>query len=232
MNFKQIVLATGVAAMFAAPMAANALFSTTVGDFKNNQVVQSAGGVDFTFAYTDGTGLDPVAPNATATTLPDATELSFNAVIFNGVATANVAIGADALSTIDSTGYTFSYTIELFAAAPSSNPDLRFDEIKHGVDLSTGTSDSHKYVVGQDTVLVDPATFTADLHSVNGADVGPVSCGICRKFAVTDTFKGTPSALINSVSNSYNVVVPVPGILSLFGLGLAGLGLSVRRRKA
>mgnify|MGYP006292166565 CR=1 FL=1 len=120
-----------------------------------------------------------------------------------------------------------------------ADPDTRFARIALSQETvnvpAQANTASRKQITGQTTPgLVDPATFTADLNAegAGGRDEG--FCGVCREFAVTDSFNdrvdGTSDAgEIVSMTNLYATQVPVPGPLALIAVGLLGLAAAQRR---
>jgi len=135
--------------------------------------------------------------------------------------------------------YFLSYTVEIYAAAPNSNPDIRLQQIGLGADVNSGSGNigTSKEIVGQVTPIVPSPTFDETINTTPSSLASTVNCGVCRKFLVTDTITmqyvgGNPRGIINGMSNSYDTEpLPEPATLALFGLGLAGLGARNLRRK-
>jgi hypothetical protein len=235
---KSLALGAGLlgASLFAVQAGAQ-----TIADFKTTPITNGI----FTFTYIDDTtGLDPTSPVAggsppagsfpaiAPTNLPDDVTVNVNVLDLGDfvVATFNLGnTGQLSGSGVTDTIFNLSYTIELYAGDPATNPDERLDIISIGADISDtfDNATGAKWIFGQNTAVVNPATFKA---VVNDPGVGTTNCGVCRKFVITDVFNTQASGsgakgIISSVTNNYTVVVPGPAPIALFGAGLLGLGI-------
>jgi len=208
------------------------------GGFKTTPVTVGA----YTFTYIDTTaGLVPGVPGGfpavAATNLPDNIILSISSPIA-GIGNFNIT-NADILTALATEEYNLSYTVELYAGAPASNPDEKFQTIGLGanIDSQFPNAGAQKWIFGQNTVLVPAATFQDSLAVTFATNSDRATCGVCRKFVVTDILdtrlNGAGSeGILNSVSNSYSTIeqVPVPAPILLIGAGLLALRRSMSRR--
>jgi hypothetical protein len=102
---------------------------------------------------------------------------------------------------------------------------------------NAANTQSRKQITGQNNVVVDDATFTADLLASGQGGTDSATCGICRKFAVTDSFdnnvnNGANAGRIQSLTNTYiTTLVPSPAPLALIAVGLLGMSRLGRGRK-
>ena len=237
-SLKNYALGLAVVGALGATSVANALQVKTITDFCTNGESVTEG----IFTYTCITGastFDPAAPVAGATDLPGDTNL-----LFDSVDTGTELVGTfniSGLSALTQLSATLSYFVEITPGGDASaDPELRFTTIGHGADVDSQDNNvgTNKYIVGQNNVIVTDASFSATLATTPGDNADTATCGVCRKFAVTDTINrdfvaANPTGIILSTSNTFRVEsVPIPGTLALFGMGLLGAGLATRRRKA
>jgi hypothetical protein len=204
----------------------------------------------FTVTYIDSNaGLNPTGPVAggspaagdfptiAATNLPSTYLITLSVELIGGdTKVANLNVNTPGLAGETGTNFNLSYTIELYADDDTVDEDVRLDFVSIGanIDDNFDNASAEKWIFGQDTSVVPDATFKALV--IDPGTPGTVQCGICRKFVITDLIDTQASGsgdegIVNSISNSYTVVVPVPAPLALFGAGLVGLGFMRKFRK-
>jgi hypothetical protein len=237
-SLKNYALGLAVVGALGATSAANAIQLSTITDFCTNGTDVTEG--LFTYScITAASTFDPAAPEALPTDLPGDTTL-----IFDSVDTGTEIVGTfniSGLSALTQLTATLSYFVEITPGGDAeADPQLRFTTIGHGADVDSGNNNvgTNKYIVGQNNAVVTDASFTATLATTPDDNADIATCGVCRKFAVTDTINrdfvaANPTGIILSTSNTFRVaLVPIPGTLALFGMGLLGAGIATRRRKA
>jgi hypothetical protein len=230
------VLVGGAAAF--AMLAGSEAFANSYSDSLDNfrtagrvDVGPGVGPTDVIYSYTwlDDNLPDDVVINITYLALGD-TDIATNS---STLEMSNLA------QLFDLTGdsYFLNYTVELFADAPTDNPDVRFGTTGIGANVQStrpnvGTT---KDIVGLATPIVPAPTYVAQLNTTPTQLGDTTFCGECRKFEITDTidmtFNGGARGQVNSMSNDFETTVPLPGTVALLGFGLAGLGATMRRRR-
>jgi hypothetical protein len=236
-SLKTYALGLTVVGALGATSVANALQVKTITEFCTDGESVTEGIFTYT-CITGASSFDPAAPEAGATNLPGTLSL-----LFDSVSTGDEVVGTfniTGLSSLTGTTYSLSYFVEITPGGDDeAEPDLRFTTVGHGADVDSDDDNvgTTKYIVGQNNAIVTDASFSAEINTTPTSDAGTATCGVCRKFAITDIinrdFDGSGSgAIIYSTSNSFRVALPIPGTLALFGMGLLGAGIATRRRKA
>jgi hypothetical protein len=191
--------------------------------------------------------LDPAVQagqSFSVTDLAAATAVNIDEFTFGGEVT-----GTLQLTTFQGTPVTgtISYFVELRPSpgyTVTDQPAIRFSEVtlsQETLPQNAANTGTRKQITGQNNAVVDDASFTADI-TASSAGPGSANCGVCRKFAVTDSFNndidgvgGTGAGRIQSMTNTYITLeeaeVPVPAPLALIAIGMLGLGAATRRRK-
>jgi hypothetical protein len=241
-NIKTQLLGAAAAASLLAAGTAGAFVSLPLSTFKNGTPVTD--GI-FTYTYITSnadTEPDPSGgfPSIAPTNIPDAigAVVNITTVEVGGeiVSTFQVANLAGLTGVAGTDIFTLSYTVEMYASDPTEDEGLRFQTLGHGADVDSADDNigTTKYVTGQDTVVVPNADFTAELTTTPTSGADTATCGVCRKFAVTDvidmTFAPGDRGIVFSISNTYRAA-PVPATLALFGAGLLMMGGVMRRNR-
>ena len=117
-------------------------------------------------------------------------------------------------------GGDISYTMSTIPPSTELIRSVGFDTI------ITGTGTTATKVLSD---LIDGPDFLT-LTSTDGSNTGYVGFSPTSTIDVVDTFNASTSGVFQDAHN--NVTVPEPLSLSLFGIGLVGLGLNRRRRKS
>ncbi len=229
-TFKSAAFASAIAAAIVASPAALAVYSDSLANFAAAGGVKAEAGSIYTYTFV-GASAELLAFNPTVN-IDDLFPPPFTLSTFQ-------LSGLAGLTSLATQTFELQYTIELYAEDPASNADIRFQTIGLGSDVNSGRPDvnTSKEIVGQPTVVVPAPTFSETLNTVGDGPAATVTCGICRKFLVTDTINiggtGNAEGVILSMSNTYDTTpLPEPGTLALFGLGFAALGARALRRKA
>jgi hypothetical protein len=220
---------------------ANALQLSSVEDFcglTSGTPVDITEGLLTFSCFTGSSTFDPNAPEAAVTNLPGATQLLFDTAMGSGGAQVGT-FQISGLSSLTLDDYWLSYFVEITPGGDAAaDPELRFTTVGHGADVDSDDDNvgTLKYVVGQNNVIVTDANFAPPpLATTPTSDADTTTCGVCRKFLVTDQINrdfddSGSGALIFSTSNSFRVAeVPLPSTLLLMGFGLLGAGVMGRR---
>jgi hypothetical protein len=183
----------------------------------------------------------PAAAHMAVNTLSTSAGVNISSASLSGVETGIFNINS--LGT-QNTG-SISYYIDLTPPpgfTVDDTPDLRFTLIRltnELLDQNSGNVNTRKQITGQNTTIVPNATFTADLNLGDTPPSAQTNCGVCRRFAVTDSYNadvnggGTGDAgRVISMTNTYEVALPIPAPLALIAVGLLGVGFASRRRQS
>jgi hypothetical protein len=248
-QLKTLALSAAITGAFALSPAANAavvdvgtFFNTSVTNFCTSGDTYRTGFYAYT-CYTGG-GTAPTASHMAVETMPATAQITLFEFLDDS-GPVDIETGSLQITGLGSilTG-SLSYFVELLPPpgfTPSDEPDLRltFIELTNEI-LTNGTPGNvltTKQITGQNTVVVPDATFTANLSA--GADERDGAlCGICRRFAITDTVNNQVNGAVSrgftqSMTNTFQTtLVPAPAPLALVAFGLVGLGALNRRRKA
>lgn len=193
------------------------------------------------YSYTcyDGTQtVAPASPPMAITDIAGSAQVTINQFLFSGILTGTLQISAYPNGVL--TGH-ISYFVEIAPGGdPDAEPARRFTTIRLSQEVlaqGAANTSTRKQITGQNTSVVPNATFTADLLATGQGGTDDATCGVCRKFAVTDTFNnqvngGLGAGRIQSYTNTYETDVPAPAPLALMALGLFGVGAARRLRKA
>jgi hypothetical protein len=199
------------------------------------------------FTYTCYTGgpsqtPDPLAQagqTVAAPTLDANAGVSIQAVSLGGVATGTLNINTLGLQEEGS----ISYFVEITPNGDATDePDIRFTITRLTNEIqqqNSGNASTRKQITGQNNAIVNPATYTADLVAGVGGTPSD-NCGVCRKFLITDTYTRNVNGstdeddwgVVQSMTNTFEVALPLPAPLALVSAGLLALGFANRRRKA
>ncbi|MBK1633417.1 hypothetical protein CKO31_22240 [Thiohalocapsa halophila] len=254
-NLKTIALSGAVTAALAMSLpAASAIVDGNPGTVGNFCSVGTDGTNPDTFRFSAtsryqytcyigsaGQTLDPAAGHMALTDLADDTAVNIQEFVFAGEVTGTLQVTS--FETGVETG-TISYFVELAPAPgfePDDQPDIRFADVtitQETLQQNDDNTASRKQITGQNNVVISDAAFTADLNASGQGGTDSATCGVCRKFAVTDSFDNNVSGVggdagrIQSLTNTYVTVVPAPAPLALLAAGLMGIGIFQRRRKA
>lgn len=223
------IVATGLG--LSAVLANNALASDTYEDTLANFRIAPAPVTTGIFNYTfvSSTLPDTIGDTDLRVEIEDCCDGELGTIAVNGLSgLTDLAVGAT---------YDFVYEVELFGADSLDEPDVRFQSIGLGAAIGSlgDPLTVTKRIVGQPTTIVPAPTFDETLEATQGATADTVTCGVCRKFLVTDTIFMDPdgngtNGFLSSVNNEFNAT-PGPGTLALLGLGLAALGARRAARK-
>lgn len=256
-KLKTFALSAAAAGALGASLAANAAFidipedpveagfyittGLTVGTFCSGATPATYRTPRYSFqCFKTGMSLDPAAAHMANTTLPSTMPIQLQQFTLNGIVTGvvNFTASSSAAET-GSLSYFISVNPDIPAAIRLDLVTLSQETLASGDAANTG---SRKQITGQTVPgIIDPATFTADLVALGQGGTAQATCGVCRVFAVTDTYDNRVNDLgaagrIQSVSNAYDTLeqpeVPVPAPLALMAIGLIGIGAARRHRKA
>jgi hypothetical protein len=258
-------LTAAAAAALAASLSANAAFvdipdlggdfystTITVGTFCGGTTPDTYRTPRYSFTcFKTGAGfsLDPSATHMANTDLPGTTPITIQELTLGGIVTGS--LNMNVAGNTATTGQ-LSYFIELAPGYdPAADPDIKFDNITLSQETLTAgdpeNTSARKQITGQNNVVVTDASFAETLNTVGqatgGSTADSTACGVCRKFAVTDSYTndadgpgGLNPGRIQSLSNAYDTLeqpeVPVPAPLALMAIGLIGIGAARRHRKA
>jgi hypothetical protein len=255
-------LTAAAAAALAASLSANAAFvdipdlgggfysttGLTVGTFCGGTTPDTYRTPRYSFTcFKTGAGfsLDPSATHMANTDLPSTTPITIQELTLGGIVTGSLNMN---VAGNQATTGQLSYFIELAPGYdPAAEPDIRLDTITLSQETLTAgdpeNTSARKQITGQNNVVVTDASFAETLNTVGqaagGSTADSTACGVCRKFAVTDSYTndadgpgGLDPGRIQSLSNAYDTVVPVPAPLALLAAGLIGVGAARRLRKA